>query len=153
MKTIELTQGKQAIVDDSDYEYLMQWKWHYAHGYAVRGVRKNGKVTIVLMHRVILGAKTGEQVDHINHDRLDNQRSNIRVCTHEQNQHNRSLNRNNTSGYKGVHWNKDCKKWLASIKVSYKRIHLGCFTDIILAAKTYDSAAKKHFGEYACTNF
>src|SRR2546430_16319669 len=98
-RKIKLTRGKYALVDLVDYEWLSQWKWYCsARGYAARRLYPENKV--VYMHRVII--PEGEEVDHINHDKLDNRKSNLRPCTHKQNLRSRGLNKNNKSGYKGV---------------------------------------------------
>ena len=111
MKKITLTQGKETIVDDDDYEILMEHKW-YAHKssrkkdkfYAERmaPVDSNGKQKIIHIHRVIINAPKGMQVDHINGNPLDNRRENLRICTNQQNGMNRGKPKDNTSGYKGV---------------------------------------------------
>src|SRR5260221_205877 len=99
------------IVDDEDYEYLNQWKWHLSsNGYAVRrpyikGSEKTGqKHTVVWMHRVINNTPAGRDTDHINRDRLDNRRSNLRTATFSQNSMNKGLSKSNTSGIKGISW-------------------------------------------------
>jgi hypothetical protein len=106
MKFIQLTQGKQAIVDDEDFELLSQFKWYaMKSGHNVYAARGGGKRRMELLHRLILGVTDSKiEVDHINGDGLDNRRSNLRVATHADNQHNPGTPTNNTSGYKGVHW-------------------------------------------------
>jgi len=157
-KKIKLTQGKFALVDDADFDWLNQWKWYAQKQrntfYAVRNVRVGLKQKIVKMHRLILGLDfdDGRQGDHINMDTLDNRRANLRIAIHAQNQRNRGRNANNTSGYKGVYWNKQKKKWRAYIKVNGKQKYLGYFDDPIKAARAYDEAAKKHHKEFAQMN-
>lgn len=147
MKKIALTQNKFALVDDEDYERLNQYKWYFSHyGYAVRP--RN-----IFMHRVILKLIKGQEGDHRDLNTLNNQKFNLRAATRSQNNANHSLQRNNTSGYKGVSFNKRIKRFVAYTKVAGKYIHLGLFDDPILAAKAYDLAAKKYFGEYARLNF
>ena len=162
MKTIPLTQGREAIVDDCDYEYLMQWKWRFereAHrrtGYAVRSYRGDGQRHHLCMHRLVADrsglAVDGKQIDHIDGDGLNNCRSNLRVSTTSQNHANRRPNRNNTSGFKGVTWKRRWKKWLAQIEVAGHNHYLGGFDDPRDAARAYNEAALKHFGEFACLN-
>src|SRR4030065_939634 len=106
MKEIKLTKGKVAIVDDEDYDWLMQWKWRInSIGYAMRTVKKNGKARKIFMHRVILNTPSDMCSDHANHNRLDNRRCNLRICTKQQNQANAPAPKNNRSGGKGVSWN------------------------------------------------
>ena len=154
MKTIPLSQGKCAIVDDEDYAKLIEHKW-YANKmggiwYAMRAC--NGKK--IYMHREIMGlyCYNKDMIDHINHNGLDNRKINLRVCTCSQNHRNR-IPTKKTSKYKGVHWNKQKKRWRVFIYVSNKHVLLGQFKDEIIAAKTYDRAAKKYYKEFAYTNF
>ena len=157
VKEIPLTQGKVALVDDKDYEYLNQWKWYASrrrYWYAVRTQYINGKPSTIFMHRLILQTPKGMETDHINHNGLDNRRCNLRICTHTENtRHQQKQARVKSSQYKGVHWQKDIKKWQACIRVNMKSVYLGLFTSEIGAAKTYDKAAKKYHGEFARTNF
>lgn len=155
MKEIPLTQGKVALVDDEDYDWLMQWKWCAAlsrgsrNWYAVAYI--NGKRT--LMHRFIMNAQKGQTLDHINGDGLYNCKSNLRFCTPTQNTQNQKLRENTSSKYKGVSWYLRAKKWQASIMYNKKYIHLGHFTDEEKAARAYDNAAVVLFKEFARLNF
>ena len=150
MKKIPLTQGYVALVDDGDYENLSQHKWHVSTDKYTSYARNSNSVK---MHRLLMGAATEVDIDHRDGNGLNNQRRNLRKCTKAQNGHNRRLNENNTSGYKGVHWYKRDSKWYVTIRVNRKKVHLGAFTCIVKAAKAYDTAARKHFGEFARTNF
>ena len=157
MKFIALTQGKVAVVDDCDYEYLKQWKWTHSQGYAIRkSPRRGGKQTTILMHRLVArraGLRiTGVNVDHYKDGGLDNRRGNLRIANQSQNCANQRLNRNNTSGYKGVSWYPKTKRWKVQIGVNRRVIHLGFRVDIKEAARLYDKAAKKYFGKFARTN-
>jgi hypothetical protein len=159
MREIPLTKGKVAIVDDKDYEWLSQYNWCYStggtpphRGYASRGVFRGGKNTMTFMHREIMNTPKGMQTDHINGDPLDNRRENLRICNASQNKANVGLIRINTSGYKGVSWMKEKKKWRAFIGGG-KFHHIGLFVDPREAARAYDSAAKELFGEFALLNF
>lgn len=148
MKEIQLTRGMVAIVDDADYERLAKHKWCYATaGYATR--RANNQ--IVYMHREIAGARQGQYVDHINLNKLDNRRSNLRLCTKQGNQHNQR-SRGGSSRYKGVSLRSDTNRYTAYITVDYKKINLGCYDDEVAAALAYNAAAMKYHGEFACLN-
>lgn len=161
MKEIELTQNKVALVDDADYDWLNQFKWFAYKAqtggfYAMRhSSHKDGKRHTLYMAREILGLKRGDprQADHINHNTLDNRRSELRICTRQENQGNRNLVSNTTSQFKGVHWHRRSKKWIARIGINRKRIHLGCFAGEEMAAMAYDLVARKVFGEFAYLNF
>lgn len=160
-KIIPLTQGKVAIVDDADYEWLNQWKWctvkrESGRCYAARMVRVGLKRKTLLMHRLILGLDFGDERegDHINVvGTLDNRRSNLRIATKSQNMCNRGKTKENTSGFKGVSWDMNAKKWHAQIKVNGERISLGLFVNPVSAARAYDIAALELHGEFARTNF
>lgn len=151
MKKISLTQGKVALVDDIDYEYLNQWKWCASRNsntfYAQRRIRKDGgKWTTTSMHQVLAKRLSFKhQADHINGNGLDNQRSNLRDSTNKQNQENRGVPNNNTSGCKGVHWYKRYSKWQSRICHNGERIHLGYFDSLEYAMKARLEAEDKYF--------
>ncbi len=160
MKKIPLTQGQYAIVDDENYDDLNQFKWYAAWAkntnsfYASRIALKSeteGPRTIS-MHRSIMDAALGMQVDHINHVTIDNRQCNLRICTTSQNQMNRGKTANNKSGYKGVSRHKGDGKWRAQIQLNKKVIYLGLFIDKEEAALAYNKSSKKHHGEYAFQN-
>ena len=152
MKLIPLTRGKFSKVDDEDYDLLMHWHWTCSvAGYAVRGIKKNKKCIAILMHRQLINAPKGISTDHINGDCLDNQKSNLRLCTHAENIRNSKRHRNNTTGFKGVSFVDG--KWRMHIKKNYKMFWFGYFGTPEEAARAYDEKAKELFGEYARTNF
>jgi len=153
MKEIPLTKGKVAFVDVVDYDYLSQWKWYYgAKGYAVRTDYSGEKPQTILMHRIILQRCGFEfiQVDHRNHNTLDNRRKNLRPATKSDQQHNTRKRSDNTSGLKGVTKHKQTGKWRARIMIRGKQKYLGSFRDKHEAAEVYEKAAKQYFGEFAC---
>lgn len=145
-----------AIVDAEDYEYLMQWQWHPEwHGYATRSKRINLKTLSIKMHRIILGRildrelQSKEKTDHINGDRLDNRRCNLRLATHAENMQNCRLRNDNTSGYKGVSWDTSKNKWIAQIMVNKKNKYLGRFDTPEEGHEAYKKAALLYYGEFA----
>jgi len=149
MKEIPLTQGKVTLVDDDDFEYLNQWKWYCSsNNYALRGAPKH-----IRMHRVIMRTPAGVFVDHINHNKLDNRKENLRNCTKAENCRNQLLFSSNTSGYKGVYFNKWNNKWMAQLRCFGEHRHLGYFSNPEDAARAYDKEAIKKFGEFALLNF
>lgn len=158
MKKIPLTQGYVSLVDDEDFERLSAFKW-YAHKedkivYAWRyagGGRAHRR--IVKMHREIMNAPDGVEIDHENGDGLDNQKENLRSATHRQNLCNRRKQSGTSSQFKGVSWYAAGKKWSAYIKTNQSKLHLGYFSDETAAARAYDAAAEKHFGPFARLNF
>lgn len=155
-RTIPLTQGQFAIVDAADYDWLNQWKWHADWAktsqsfYARRKLSKaeGGTGRIITMHRQILGFPVGMDVDHKNHDSLDNRRTNLRKATRSQNVFNTFRQSVNKSGYKGVFWS--AGKWRATIGLNKKLIYLGRFDDPAVAHQVYLKALKLHAGEFSC---
>lgn len=160
MKKIPLTQGKFALVDDADYDWLSKWKW-YAHKnrktyYALRKQYVSRKVRYcVAMHRAILGLKAGDgkQGDHRDHNGLNNRKSNLRICTNQQNQFNKKKLRKCTSLYKGVTRQAGRTKWVARAYCDGQCRYIGSFASEIDAAHAYDAKAIELFGEFAKTNF
>jgi hypothetical protein len=155
MKKIAITgirgMGKFILVDNDDFPLLSRYRWHFGSD-AVAFTRIAGRKDKMPVHRLIMNPRKDLEVDHINGNKLDNQKSNLRICTHGQNGKNHKLNKNNTSGYKGVSWSKTRKKWESYIKVNYKRIKLGFYDDKKQAALAYNTAAQKHFKEFANLN-
>lgn len=157
MKTIKLTQGKFAIVDDEDFLRLNKYKWCAQkiknNWYAVRTINRKTQKQKFYMHREILGLKSGDSdVDHINQNGLDNRKANLRFCSKQQNRAN-TTSCKGTSKFRGVHWVTNRFKWAAIIKFNGQIKFLGHFVNEIKAAKAYDKRAKELFGEFAKTNF
>lgn len=154
-KLIPLTKGHFAIVDDEDFERLKAFRWHakVCNGtcYAIRSERVGGRMKTVPMHREIFGAE-GMRVDHRNRNGLDNRRENLRHANASQNGINRGPQKNNTSGFKGVCFDKSVGKWLSKIKKNGRAINLGRFDNPKLAAAAYDKKAIELHGEFAVTN-
>ena len=158
LKEIKITQGKIVTVSDMDYEELIKFNWSYSAstGYAVRKGRKSlNEPRTVHMHRFIMDASSKVQIDHINGNKLDNRRLNLRIASVQKNAFNRKKPKVEcTSIYKGVLQRKNSEKWIARIKISNKAIHLGTFINEVDAAKAYNEAALYYFGEFArCNNF
>lgn len=157
---IPLTQGMATIVDPEDYEKVAKHSWA-AHWHPVLGAFKatgaikqeDGKYKYQILHRFILDAPAGMDVDHINHDTLDNRKCNLRVCTHSENLMNQKRSKANTSGYKGVHWHKKSKRWVAQVRKEGKTVYCKLFVSKEDAARAYDAAALEHHGEFASINF
>jgi hypothetical protein len=151
MKKIKLTKNKFAIVDDEDFVFLNQWKWCYnENGYATRGTHKkiNGKRISInySMHRQVNNTPEGFDTDHINQNKLDNRKSNLRTVTHQQNSFNYSPTKNNTSGCRGISWFKRDKKWLTQITLNGKTVHLGYFNKIKDAILARHNAELQYYG-------
>lgn len=158
--TIQLTKGYAAVVSAEDAD-LAALKWqafedrHSSHVYAHRTIWRNGRNTTVRLHREILGRMLGrpllrsELCDHQNRNALDCTRGNLRLATNGQNQANRKRQKNNTSGYKGVTFNKVSGKWRARLRVNGRRISIGEFPTPELAAEARRIAADDKHGAFA----
>ncbi|MFA9398372.1 MAG: HNH endonuclease [Clostridiaceae bacterium] len=136
------------MVDDEDFVWLSQWKWQFHCGYARR---RQGKTTIH-MHRLLMNCSEGLEVDHINRNKLDNQKSNLRIVTRQQNMCNKDSYKNSSSRYKGVTWHKKDNRWDAQIRLNKQIYFIGSFEDEDVAAAAYNHYAKRFFGEYAVLN-
>ena len=150
MRKVKLTKGAFSLIDDEDYEKVIEaGKWCLNGKYAF-----NSKLGG--LHRFIMGLSVGTgirvQVDHINNNPLDNRKSNLRICTPSQNQQNRHLVKAGHSKFKGAHWDKRHEHWLGRIRVRGKVVYLGVFRTDVEAAKAYNEAASKYFGDFAKLN-
>lgn len=159
MKQIKLSglvgKGKYALVDDADFALVSTFKWHQSlKGYAMRQVwdATTKKTHAVMLHHLIFGKPPKGEVDHINRNKLDNRRANLRLATNAQNQANRSARKNSKSGVKGVHFVPSEKKWKAQITNKGVKVTLGRFADKEAAALAYNAAATKLFGDFALLN-
>lgn len=167
MKTIDLGGGQVAVVDDSDYALVSQYKWHakkartfaggpvtcvYAEARKYLGKIDGRYVAMTIkMHRLILGLPAG-RIDHIDNDGLNNQRNNLRHATHAQNMHNRRKHSEATCPWKGVYWYPNRQLWHSSISAGKRRFHLGYFRDACDAATAYNFAAYEYHKEFARYN-
>ena len=137
------------MVDDEDYNYLSQFNWQVDKHNVVRFHNKNGSS---LIHRLIMKPPDDMEIDHIDGNRLNNQKSNLRLANSSQNKCNRGARKDNKSGYKGVSWHKQRNKWTARIKHDGKYLHLGLHEDIKEAVLAYNNASKKYHKEFAFIN-
>ena len=159
MKEIPLTQGKFAIVDDEDYDKINSFKWH-SHRmkntnryYAGHFFKINGKYKYYHMHKFIMDSIGIDNIiDHIDGNGLNNQKSNLRICSFSDNIKNQKKRINSKSKYKGVYHIKKSGMYRARIQADGKRLHLGCFVNEIDAAIAYNNAALMYFGEFANIN-
>ncbi len=163
MAEISLTNGAVAFVDDADLSLVSQWKWRLKTNrklqYAVRGSDNKlakGEIRRMYMHRLILNASPGEEVDHRDGDGLNNRKENLRFCSHKQNLWNgrKQLFRRGkrtTSVYKGVCLHRE--RWLVQITINGRPKFIGYFDKEEVAALAYDAVAKETYGEFARLNF
>jgi hypothetical protein len=156
MKEIQLTRNKVALVDNEDFEWLSTLNWfakpHHGNWYAIGNIGRDDKTRYTCsMHRFILKPPKYIAIDHIDTNGLNNQRSNLRICTNSQNAMNRKISRVNTTGFKGVY--SENNKWRAQIKMNQKIFFIGMFSDKIAAAHAYDQKAIELFGEFSRLNF
>lgn len=158
MIKLTASSGETFIIDREDYDKIKDLKWTSYSSYrkSKKYLRshtfKNGVNKTHLLHRIVTDAPKGMEVDHINGDTFDNRKANLRVCTHAENVRNSKPNNRNTSGYKGVRFYKRNKKWGAAIRSNEKRLFLGLHSTKEDAARAYNLAAIKYFGDYAWLN-
>lgn len=143
---------KFTLVDALDFEWASQWEWGLSSGgYAKRSKYiANAHPKTVYLHRELINAPKDKQVDHINRDRLDNRRGNLRLCTNTQNQMN--CWRNPKSGFKGVYKLHKKDGYQVKLRLGGQRIFVGNFLNKLEAARAYNQAAQKYYGEFARLN-
>lgn len=154
MKSVKLVINNcEVLIDKEDLTKISTKRWR------LKKYHKNEKYRVVsverpaiYMHRLIMDFPKNYQVDHINGNSLDNRKENLRICSIAENTKNREKYSTNSSGYKGVYFSKKNKKWISNIHFNYKTYYLGSFADKNEAAKAYNDAAIKYFGEFANLN-
>jgi hypothetical protein len=150
--SILLANGSAALIDVEDFDILARWRWRLNEwGYARTGGTRS--LIATTMHRLLMREPDGMTVDHINGNKLDNRKSNLRVCTSSENYRNRRKQSGQfTSRYKGVHWDSKNKKWSARIQRNGKSYRLGYFNTELEAALAYNEAAPDYHGQFANLN-
>lgn len=154
-RLIPLSKGQFAIVDEADFEWLNQWSWYLGtKGYAGRdqGRNKSEKRRYIRMHTLITCPPPGMVTDHLNGNKLDNRRSNLRICTQAKNTRNSKPHSDSKSGFRGVSWHGLTDKWQARVSINGKEKYLGLYDTREEAALAYNQAAKIHYGEFARLN-
>jgi hypothetical protein len=149
MKSIPLTQGKIALISDEDYERVSKHSWCFSAG---RYAQSRIKGKAIYLHRFILDAKPGEEVDHKNRDTLDNRRENLRMCNHYQNMNNVVKTKKNSTGYRGVYLDKRRGVYYAQISFRGKVISSWKCATAIEAARAYNALSINYNGEFAVLN-
>lgn len=137
--------GEEFYVDKEDVDLVKQYTWFINQGYVIN---RDG----ILLHRLLTNAPSDKDIDHINHNKLDNRRCNLRIVYDYENLWNQKISKNNTSGATGVYFRKDTNKWFARIRVNGKEIYLGNFNTFEESLKARKEAEEKYFGEYSYDN-
>lgn len=158
---IPLSNGMFTVIDLVDYEKISGRKWHALHGWRNKTWYAQCNLydadtkaeSSCALHRFLMNAASGEMVDHKDGDGLNNRRDNLRIATRSQNSQNSTKRKNCSSQFKGVCWYPPTRKWVGQLRVAGKRIYLGYFQNEQAAARAYDAAAIKYFGEFALLNF
>lgn len=154
--TIHL-KGGDISISSKDYQNISQYKWTAQMArnwkrYVIASIKLEGKWKTVQLHRFILGAKKGQEVDHVNGDTLNNTRENLRICTKSQNRMNQDKYKNNNSGYKGVHFDRHIGKWRAQVNKDGTYLFSKYYDNLMEAVDAYNKNAKRYHGEFARTN-
>lgn len=149
---VPLTKGYTALIDADDVPLVEDWNWHAVVGattvYAARGMSAGGKSRTIILHRVLISAPDGMDVDHINGDGLDNRRANLRIATRMENLCNKSIYCNNKSGFKGVYWDRHNKRWRSRIWLNRKQHSLGSHATAEAAHEAYVAGSARIHGEF-----
>lgn len=148
MKEIKISKEYSALVDDEDYEELSKYKWKISKSKTIIYA-----VSQIFMHRLIMKTDKNESIDHIDHNSLNNTKSNLRIATDSQNRQNSNKQKNTTSKFKGVYWNKSTNLWQSNIFYDGKQHYLGRYKNEDDAGRAYDVEAKVQFGKFANLNF
>lgn len=153
------SRGHPIKISPEDYDHLCRRRWHigptgYVCGWerVYSADKKTSRAKTITMHRLIMKPPNGMHVDHINQDKSDNRRENLRLCTPLQNTHNQGPRRNSSSGYKGVYWSKKDKRWYVQLHVEKKKSTFGFFKKVEDAVKRYNEVAIEYHGEFAYIN-
>ena len=150
MKIIYTRKGEEIFVDDEDYEWLNQYNWYSSQGYATRATSRKDSVKrkYILMHREITNAPKGMVIDHKDHKTMNNQKENLRICTHKENAMNKKIAKSNNSGYPGVYWSESQGRWIVRIGLDRGTIRIGTYMDWEDAVRARQDAEIKYFGEF-----
>lgn len=156
MATILTRKGHEILVDRDVFEAVGHKCWYVsARGYVCHAYKRPRERTSreIKLHRLVTGAQAGQVVDHINGNKLDNRRANLRLCTQAENcRNNRKLRSRKTSRYKGVHWSQRYGRYIAQIQIEGKKLSLGSYVTEDAARQAYDKAARHYHGDFASTN-
>lgn len=151
--TIDIGNNLITLIDLDDIDKCKDYNWYIgSSGYVITNIRIDKKVKSILLHRLIMNTILDKHTDHINHNNLDNRKYNLRICSISEN-HMNVISKTGSSKYKGVYYNKKSNKYISYIGIgNNKQLNLGRFDNEIDAAKAYNEAAIKYFGEFCCLN-
>jgi hypothetical protein len=145
--------GYKVLIDDKDYDLVKDYKWYvYINKSGYKRIIAKKKNKNISFARTIMIPNLNEEVDHINHNTLDNRRCNLRICTHQENCYNLKTRKDNSLGVKGLWFNKKTNKYVAVIRTNGKKVFQKYFNNISDAKREYDKKAKEIFKEFACLN-